>query len=126
MEIQAGRNTPYIKLDIEKYSLTLKGKSYPEHPSEFYEPLWQKILNYSDFIEGSTITVNLALEIMNSITEKYIYKILEKIYSTSKKLIVNWYYEKGDDDMKEDGKTFNNIFPDSTFNIIRVNTIDTI
>jgi len=75
-------------------------------------------------MESSVITFDLGLEIMNSTTEKYIYKIMKKISESSKKLIINWYYEEDDEDMKEDGKVFKDLFPYSDFNIIRVDDIN--
>ena len=71
MEIQADKNKPYVKLNKEKCVITFKGKSYPEHPKVFYEPILEELNKCSEHIEGETITINLALEIMNSISTKY-------------------------------------------------------
>lgn len=124
MEIQAGRNTPYVNLDKGKCILTIKGKSYPEYTTNFYEPIWEELVKCSDYMESSVITFDLGLEIMNSTTEKYIYKIMKKISESSKKLIINWHYEEDDEDMKEDGKMFKELFPYVDFNIIRVDDIN--
>ena len=35
MEIKADKNKPYIFLDKKECELTIKVKSYPEHPVEF-------------------------------------------------------------------------------------------
>lgn len=124
MEILAHLNKPYVKLDKENCIITFKGKSYPEHPSTFYEPIIEELNKCSDHMEGEIITINLALEIMNSISTKYIYNIIKSIDESSKKLNINWYYEEDDDDMKEEGYVFKNFFKNSNFNIILTTSIN--
>ena len=124
MEILAHLNKPYVKLDKENCIITFKGKSYPEHPSTFYEPIIEELNKCSDHMEGEIITINLALEIMNSVSTKYIYNIIKSIDESSKKLNINWYYEEDDDDMKEEGYVFKNFFKNSNFNIILTTNIN--
>lgn len=124
MEILAHLNKPYVKLDKENCIITFKGKSYPEHPSTFYEPIIEELNKCSDHMEGEIITINLALEIMNSVSTKYIYNIIKSIDESSKKLNINWYYEEDDDDMKEEGYVFKNFFKNSNFNIILTTSIN--
>ena len=38
---------------------------------------------------------------MNSLSTKYIYKILKIIEGRSKKLNINWYFENDDEDMSD-------------------------
>ena len=79
MEIHAHLNKPYVKLDKENCIITFKGKSYPEHPSNFYDPIVEELNKCSEHMEGEIITINLALEIMNSVSTKYIYNIINYI-----------------------------------------------
>jgi len=120
MEIKALGNKPYVKLDKENCTLTIKGKSYPEHPSTFYNPILEELEKCSEYMEGAVITIDLALEIMNSVSTKYIYHMIKKIDGSARNLVINWYYEEDDDDMKEEGSLFRNAFPNSKFNIIFV------
>lgn len=124
MEIKASLNKPYIFLDKGKCTLTIKGKSYPEHPGEFYQPILEEIIKCSDYMESSSITIDLGLEIMNSLSTKYIYKIIKEIDDTSKKLNVNWYYEEDDEDMKEEGGMFKSSFPYVEFKLISIEDIN--
>ena len=115
MEIQASRNKPYIKLDKGNCTLTMKGKSYPEHPSTFYNPILEELEKCSEYMEGAVITIDLALEIMNSVSTKYIYHMIKTINETAKNIIINWYYEEDDEDMKEEGKLFSSAFKNVHF-----------
>ncbi len=124
MEIKASLNKPYIFLDKGKCTLTIKGKSYPEHPGEFYQPILEEIIKCSDYMESSSITIDLGLEIMNSLSTKYIYKIIKEIDDTSKKLTVNCYYEEDDEDMKEEGGMFKSSFPYVEFKLISIEDIN--
>lgn len=120
MEIKADKNKPYIFLDKKECELTIKGKSYPEHPVEFYRPIEEKLIKFMSKDKCKGLTINLSLEILNSVSSKYIYIILQKI-SDIKNVIVNWYYESDDEDMKDEGYVFKESLPKVSFNIIRVN-----
>ena len=120
MEIESSGNKPYVKLDKENCTLTFKGKSYPEHPAIFYDPIVEELIKCSDYMEGEIITINLALEIMNSVSTKYVYNIINYINKSAKELSVKWYYEEDDEDMKEEGYLFKNAFPNSEFKVICV------
>lgn len=126
MEIKAGRNTPHVFLNKEECTLTFKGKSYPEHPNDFYQPILEEIAQCSDYMKSSTITINLILEIMNSLSSKYLYKIIKEVNDASKEININWYYEEDDEDMKEEGKMYKSIFPSVNFNLIMVEDLSKI
>ena len=86
MEIEADLNKPYVKLDKENCILLFKGKSYPEHPSVFYEPILKELNNCIDYMDKKDVTINLALEIMNSVSTKYLYNIIKSISESSKQI----------------------------------------
>ena len=91
MEIESYLNTPYVKLDKESCTLTIKGKSYPEHPSIFYNPIREELEKCSDYMKDNDVTINLALEIMNSVSSKYIYDLVLTIYNLSKNINISLY-----------------------------------
>ena len=124
MEIQASRNKPYIKLDKGNCTLTMKGKSYPEHPIIFFKPIFDEVNNCLPHMEGTIITINLALEIMNSVSSKYLYVLIKDINDVAKKVNINWYYEEDDEDMKEEGKIFQSVFQSIDLNLISIEDIN--
>ena len=120
MLIREESTTPYVKLDKENCTLTIKGKSYPEHPTIFYTPILNELKDCISSLGDVGITVNLALEIMNSVSTKYIYNIISNINKSSDKNKINWYYEEDDQDMEEEGQQLT-----TTFKNIKVKLIPT-
>ena len=120
MEIQPLSNMPYVKLDKENCTLIIQGRSYPEHPIPFYEPILKELEECHEHMRESTINIKLALEIMNSVSAKYIYYIIKTTYDSSKQINIEWYYEEDDEDMLEEGKLMEQSFPNSNFTLISV------
>jgi hypothetical protein len=120
MEIKEGLNTPYVKLDKENCTLTFMGKSYPEHPDTFYEPIVEEIEKCKESLTNSTITINLALEMLNSVSTKYLFHIVKDLYESAMDTEVNWYYEDDDESMLEEGSFLKELLPKSEFNLIGV------
>ena len=59
------------------------------------------------------ITLNVKLTYCNSASSKYIYQILETIISWERygnKPVINWYYDEGDDKMRDDGQDMADAF----------------
>lgn len=120
LNIEETRKTPEVKLD-PKGSLRFEGRSIPEDASLFYEQIIEWIRQY---IPGAynTTTIHVALEYLNSGTSKYMLQILKLLKDPPRndhKLIVNWYYEEGDDDILERGEYYESILG------IKINYIET-
>ena len=113
-------NTPYVKLDKENCKLTIMGKSYPEDASLFYTPLVEEIETCKKGLKESKITIKIALEIMNSVSAKYVFHIIKNIYESAKETDIIWYYEVDDECMLEEGGYFEESFPNSKFKLIEV------
>ena len=126
MIIREGLNTPYIKLDKENCKLTIIGKSYPEDASLFYTPLVEEIETCKNDLSKSKIIIKIALEIMNSVSAKYIFHVIKNIYKSAKETEINWYYEADDDCMLEEGGYFKESFPNSDFKLIEVSDLRSI
>ena len=118
MKIKKTENTPEVFLDKEKCKLTLKGKSYPENAHRFYKPLLKSIIKCKKEISESNIIVDIKLEIINSISMRYIHDMIDFIDKNTISTIVNWYYEFDDEDMKESIEVAS-----SNFKRIKINSI---
>ena len=103
--IDATSKTPAFKFDGEKKLIEISGKSTPEDHMAFYRP----ILDWFDtfIIDPPERTqVDVKLDYFNTSSSKVLLKIfrkLELITQSEKKVEVNWYYETGDWDMKDCG-----------------------
>ena len=120
MEIKEGANTPYVKLDKENCVLTFMGKSYPEHPDTFYEPILAEIEKCKESLTNSKITFNIALEMLNSVSTKYLFHLVKDLYESAMDTEVNWYYEDDDESMLEEGNYLKLLLPRSNFKLIGV------
>lgn len=105
----------------------MRGKSSPEDPVAFYNILLQNIENYVQ-LNVSKLTVNMAFEYFNTSSSKCLFNILRKLETVEelgKKVVVNWYFENEDEDMKEAGEDFSSFF-DYEFNFLEVPVIKTL
>lgn len=120
MIIKEELNTPYVKLDKENFTLTFIGRSYPEQPDTFYEPIVKEVESFKGRLTNSKIKINIALEMLNSVSIKYLFHIVKGLYESSMETEVNWYYEDDDDSMLEEGNYLDELLPKSNFKLISV------
>jgi hypothetical protein len=109
--IKGTSRTPDVDFNIDG-SIRIRGRSIPEDAGLFYNHLYSWIFRYCMNPLSETV-VNLELEYMNSGSAKSILQILRELSNITQmgdnKLIINWYYELGDEDMLEKGEYFQSI-----------------
>lgn len=117
--IESTRQTPVIEFDSNGY-LKIKGRSIHENPISFFEPLIEWVKKYVQ--DPKEITVfDIDLEYFNSSSSRqilFILQVLDRI-DKSNKVLINWYYEDGDEDMLERGQYFSSLL-ELNFNFIEV------
>ena len=123
MEIKQKGNKPYVHLDEDNCILTISGASYPEHAEVFYGPILEHIKECLPKIKENRVTVNLAMTLMNSVSEKCIFDMVNLLTDVND-LIINWYYEDDDEDMEEEGKMWQSSLSDVKFNMYSVENLD--
>jgi hypothetical protein len=97
----------------------MSGRSIHEDPAKFFDPLVVWIEEYCKTPQEIT-TVDIKLEYFNSGSAKYILTILQQLSRLSAmglRLVINWFYEEGDDDILERGEYYASIL-DTNFNFI--------
>lgn len=111
--------TPLIDFK-QNGELRIEGKSYPEDPVAFYEPIINWVKEFKKH-SPENITMHVRLEYFNTSTSKlvlFMFKILEDVYFQRKSnVVINWQYHKQDEDMYESGKDYQSII-DLPFNFI--------
>jgi len=119
--IRSTRVTPSIYFNPDKGILDMRGKSSPENPLTFYNYVLESLDDFAE--KGQTnMTTNLAFEYFNTSSSKCLYiflKKLSRIDQLGKKVTINWYFEEGDEDMKEAGEDLCSFF-DMTFNFVEI------
>jgi hypothetical protein len=110
VKLEGTKKTPEVTLDPSG-KIRLGGRSIPEDASKFYEDILAWVMQYSSSPKDTT-KVEIELEYFNSGSAKYVLQILRElseIKNSGKELIVNWYYEEGDDDILERGEYYASI-----------------
>ncbi|MDQ3394581.1 MAG: DUF1987 domain-containing protein [Bacteroidota bacterium] len=109
--IEPTLKTPAIHFDNATGTCTLKGMSCAEYAKEFYNPVNQWIDVYSKDPKPET-TVNIQFKYFNTSSAKCILGLLQKfnvLRTLGKKVTINWYHEKNDEQMIQDGENYSEI-----------------
>lgn len=107
LSVAATSNTPAIEFDSASGVLSISGKSIAEDSQEFYRPLIEALKEYKANPRMQT-TVNLKLIYFNTSSSKSILDVLRLVESLKEnsEVIINWFYEKEDEDMLEVGEDY--------------------
>ena len=109
--ITGSKKTPQIEL--KEGSLSIKGRSIPEDPKNFYRPVLAWIKEYVKKPQQHT-NVDLQLEYCDTGSTKELSEILKtminnlKLNNNNNTLTINWIYEKGDGEIIELGELIEN------------------
>jgi hypothetical protein len=108
MVIEGTPKTPSVKFDPVDGLFEIKGRSHPENAKLFYKPLINWMEEYVKDPRDTTI-VNVQLEHFNTSSSKCILDVLkqlEAIYRAKFEVLVNWHYERDDEDILEAGEDY--------------------
>ncbi len=98
--------TPFIEFEGGK--LVIEGRSIPENPVDFYEPLIDEVKKYENKPCKKTV-IDIHLDYVNSSSNRNLIKLLshfEDIYKAGNDVIINWIYDDNDELIKDLGKDF--------------------
>ena len=115
--IEGTNRTPFVNMDPSG-KFRISGRSIHENPSKFFDPIVDWIEYYLKSSHETTV-FDIELEYFNSESSRYILDILRLLMekNATDKLIINWYYEDGDDDLLERGEYYESIL-NTKFNFI--------
>jgi hypothetical protein len=103
-------NTPGIEFNADKGIMRIEGRSIPENPGDFYDPLIEWLEEYfASPVDNTRFDMNL--EYVNSGSSKYllgIFRILKKKHDDGKQCTINWYYEEDDEAIYSLGEHYRN------------------
>jgi hypothetical protein len=129
LQISKTSVSPEITLSPDDNIFVIRGNSSPEDVRELYYPVieWIKIF-IDDVLDGAFPAFNnenplkfqIDLTYFNSSSAKFLYDIimeLQRLSASSIPLIVEWYYNKEDTDMKDAGLDFS-LLADMEFTFI--------
>lgn len=119
--LEPKNKTPKLDFDHNTGKMTVSGVSSAENSLEFYRPILSWIDDYKQAPQKDT-TVDINYKYFNTSSAKCILDMLERfvqLKSTDTNLVINWYYEKDDEEMYDAGVNFSDIL-ETTFNLIEV------
>jgi hypothetical protein len=111
LRIQATIDCPDVILDKEKNCFQFNGKSLPENPKEFFNPIVAWIKDYAKEPNKETV-VTFKMDYINSASQKKIHDIIlicKEIYDKSVPVYIDWYYHHEDEGMKEEGEALSEL-----------------
>jgi hypothetical protein len=108
--IKKSSNTPSIDFDPGSGLMKIEGRSIPENPGDFFDPLIEWLEEY--FQNPMEVTkFEMSLEYVNSGSSKYllgIFRILKKKHDEGKHVVISWYYEEDDEAIFSLGEHYRN------------------
>lgn len=127
LNITATDKSPKVILDPESKIFEMEGNSRPENVRDFYYPIIDTLRDYlEDYVSNNKkddlFKFNFKLDYFNSSSAKFISDILVVFKTYAEKganLKVYWYFEDGDEDMKEVGEDFSDMIS-TPFNFIMI------
>jgi hypothetical protein len=101
--ISATKDTPGVSFK-NTGDIKLKGRSFPEDPIAFYEPL----IKWATLFAADSLNIDIKLEYFNTSTSKQLLILLQTFCKKEeiKNIDINWYYEEGDQDGLEAGEHY--------------------
>ncbi len=95
-----------LAIDISYGIMNFTGRSILTDPKIFFDPINNWVIKYLKQPADETV-INIKLEYIDTASTQSLYQILRQINSVRKKglvLMVNWYIEDEDPEMKELGE----------------------
>lgn len=117
--LEGTSETPEIELNAKNGTFIFSGRSLPENPLSFYEPVKQWLTQYA-LKPAPTTHAKFAFDYFNTASSKLILELIDVIKAAEKnnsKIVFEWHYQEDDEDMMEAGEDFESL-TDSEFTFI--------
>ena len=112
LTIEQKNKTPRIDFNPETGMMEIAGVSSAENSLEFYKPILRWIDEYKAGKIPTKTIVNVNYKYFNTSSAKCILDMLERfvqIKIAGAELVINWFYEKDDEEMYDAGYNFGDI-----------------
>jgi hypothetical protein len=107
--------TPKILFDLDNGTFVLKGRCIMEDSNSFTKPIFEKLAEFTNKFQDKPLTASFEIEYLNKSFIKNLYTVFKEMEKHHKNqyhpdVVVNWYYEEGDEDMLELGEDFQSVY----------------
>lgn len=107
MNIEATPYSPRVAYDEEQQVLSIVGRSIPDNPTEFYQPVHQLVEKLAQ--NSNALTIDVKLDYFNTSSSKQLLDLFGKMkpmVEDGKEVKVIWRYAEDDDDLRESGEDY--------------------
>ncbi|HPW65689.1 MAG TPA: DUF1987 domain-containing protein [Salinivirgaceae bacterium] len=107
--IEQTDTSPKVEFDLDKQTYEIIGRSFPEDPFTFFEPILEYIGKVFPAIDHP-VRLIIKTEYLNSASSRYmliIFRKLAEFYAQGKSIKVIWQYY--DEDLHADGLLYQNL-----------------
>ncbi|MCB9223960.1 MAG: DUF1987 domain-containing protein [Crocinitomicaceae bacterium] len=120
-KIDGQRRSLLVDLNTESGVFLFAGVSLPENTNAFFEPVLDELNTYLQNPKDKTV-INFYIEYLNTSSALYLRRIILACEDAlgGDKLDVNWHYEKDDDDIRDFGIDFRDVFKHVKINLIQI------
>lgn len=111
LQIPKTQNTPSVLFDPETGDFKIEGRSIPENPGVFFDPISDWLHEYFKSPAPKT-TFRLNLDYVNSGSSKYllgVFRVVKQYYKVGADVELNWYYEEDDEAIESLGEHYMSI-----------------
>jgi hypothetical protein len=119
--MQATHNKPKILVDRDLKIIAISGRSTSLEIADFFCEVIEEVKLYVQNPPNTT-TFNITIEYFNTGSMNYLKSIFRILESSNIEVVVNWYYEKDDEDICELGEEFADIHKKIKFKFIELDT----
>ena len=109
--IEKTYSTPLVHFNAQNGVMKIEGRSIPENPSLFYDPIVVWLTNYFQNSKNK-IKIDIKLDYINSGSTKAILTLLKVIkvqYDKGIECQLNWHYEEDDESIRDLGKHYKSV-----------------
>jgi hypothetical protein len=106
LNIPKSEDTPEIRSDLNRGTLSVSGRSFPENAYQFYQPLLQWVREFTDEHPRKPLEVHLDLDYFNSSSGRFILEMLTTLEQQDPRshYHIKWYSDSNDELMMEKGQ----------------------
>lgn len=111
--IKGTQNTPEVNFNPENGVFKIDGRSIPENPGDFYDPLLDWLIEYFENPASKTV-FRINLVYVNSGSSKYLlglFRVFKKKYLDGVSVEVDWYFEEDDEAIEGLGEHYQSLLP---------------
>lgn len=108
LEIEPTKRTPYVKFDLDRGTLEIKGSILLVNPTKFFDNILEYVDEYLLKPQEET-QILLHIEYYNTYASKlllFTLKKIQKLTKLDKKVSMIWLYDEEDEDMLEVGQAY--------------------